>query len=106
MKSCGAHDHSNRICDRVFIEGGSLICSLRGSTIELWPPNNATWVQANSGVDAIYGLSLMLVFFFAPRGFSPGTPAFPAPQKPTFSNFNSIRNQADEEPLCGSASSK
>ena len=28
----------------------------------------------------------------APRGFSPGTPVFPAPQKPALPNFNSIRN--------------
>ena len=28
----------------------------------------------------------------APRGFSPGTPVFPSPQKPTFLNFNSIWN--------------
>ena len=31
----------------------------------------------------ICGLSL-LVLFSAPRGFSPGTPVFPSPQKPTF----------------------
>ena len=29
------------------------------------------------------GLSL-LVLYSAPRGFSPGTPVFPSPQKPTF----------------------
>ena len=40
------------------------------------------------------------------RGFSPGTPVFPPPQKLTFSNSNSTRNQADEEPLCGCATSK
>ena len=28
----------------------------------------------------------------APRGFSPGTPLFPSPQKPTFLNFNSVWN--------------
>ena len=28
----------------------------------------------------------------APRGFSPGTPVFPSPQKPTLPNSNSIRN--------------
>ena len=28
----------------------------------------------------------------APRGFSPGTPVFPSPQKPTLPNFNSIWN--------------
>ena len=37
-------------------------------------------------------LSLLLLLSFAPRGFSPGTPAFPCPsQKPTFSNSNSTR---------------
>ena len=44
------------------------------------------------GVDTICGLSLLLVLFFAPRGFSPGTPVFPSPQKPTLPNSNSIWN--------------
>ena len=35
------------------------------------------------GPGAICGLSL-LVLYSAPRGFSPGTPVFPSPQKPTF----------------------
>ena len=54
---------------------------------------------SNPGVDAICGLSLLLVLSLAPRGFSPGTPVFPSPQKPTFTNSNSTRNQVDEEPL-------
>ena len=57
-------------------------------------------------VDAICGLSLLLVLFLAPRGFSPGTPVLPSPQKPTFPNSNSTRNQVDEEPLCGCATCK
>ena len=52
------------------------------------------------------GLSLLFVLSFAPRGFSPGPPVFPSPQKPTFPNSNSTRNQVDEEPLCGFATSK
>ena len=44
------------------------------------------------GLDVICGLSLLLVLFSAPRGFSPGTPVFPSPQKPTFLNSNSIWN--------------
>ena len=49
----------------------------------------------------ICGLSLLLVLFSAPRGFSPGPPVFPSPQKPTFPNSNSIWNcQAlNHEPL-------
>ena len=33
---------------------------------------------------------LLLVLELAPRGFSPGTPVFRSPQKPTFPNPNSI----------------
>ena len=47
---------------------------------------------SNPGVDAICGLSLFLVLSFAPRGFSPGTPVFTSPQKPTLPNSNSIWN--------------
>ena len=47
---------------------------------------------SNPGVDAICGLSLLLVLSLAPRGFSPGTSVFPSPQKPTLPNSNSIRN--------------
>ena len=47
---------------------------------------------SNPGVDAICGLSLLLVLSLALRGFSPGTPVFPSPQKPTLSNSNSIWN--------------
>ena len=61
---------------------------------------------SNPGVDAICGLSLLLVLSFAPRGFSPGTPVFPSPPKPTFPNSNSTRSQVDEEPLCGCATCK
>ena len=61
---------------------------------------------SNPGVDAVCGLSLLLVLFLAPRGFSPGTPVFPSPQKPTFPNCNSTRNQVDEEALCGCATCK
>ena len=56
---------------------------------------------SNPGVDAMCGLSLLLVLSFALRGFSLGTPVFPSPRKPTFPNSNSIRNQVDKEPLCG-----
>ena len=47
---------------------------------------------SNPGVDAICGLSLLLVLSLVPRGFSPGTPVFPSPQKPTLPNPNSIWN--------------
>ena len=44
---------------------------------------------------------LLLVLSFAPRGFSPGTPVFPSPQKPAFPNSNLTGSQVDEEPVCG-----
>ena len=52
------------------------------------PPTNVSWVQFPGPVSC--GLSLLLVLFLAPRGFSLGTPVFPSPQKPIFPNFNSI----------------
>ena len=44
-------------------------------------------------VDAICGLSLLFGRYFALRG----SPVFPSPQKLTFPNFNSTRNQVDQE---------
>ena len=62
---------------------------------------------SNAGVDAIYGLTLLLaLFFMALRGFSPGTPVFPSPQKPAFPNSNFTRYQEDEERPSGYAASK
>ena len=71
-----------------------------------WRSGESTRLPPNPGIDAICGLSLLLVLSLAPRGFSPGTPVFPSPQKPTFPNSNSTRNQVDEEPLCGCATCK
>ena len=48
--------------------------------------------SSNPGVDAMCGLSLLFVLSFAARGFSPGTPVFPSPQKLTCPNSNSISN--------------
>ena len=53
-------------------------------------------------VDAICGLSLLLGRYFALRG----SPVFPSPQKPTFPNFDSTRNQVDQETLSVCATSK
>ena len=47
---------------------------------------------SNPDVDAICGLSLLLVLSLALRGFSLGTLVFPSPQKPTLPNSNSIWN--------------
>ena len=47
------------------------------------------------------GLNLWLVLSCAPS-----TPVSPSPQKPTFSNSNSTRNQVDEEPLSECTTSK
>ena len=61
---------------------------------------------SNPGADAIYKFSLLLVLSLASRGFSPGTPVFSSPQKPTFPNSNSTGNQVDEESPCGCDTSK
>ena len=61
----------NWVCDLV-VKGGA---EVRALTSHQCDPGS------NSGIDAIFGLS-WLVLSFAPRGFSPGTPVFPSPQKP------------------------
>ena len=47
----------------------------------------------NPGVDAICGLSLLLVLSFTLRGFFPVHLVFPSPQAPTLPNFNSFWNE-------------
>ena len=77
----------------------------RGGTVVRALASHQCGPGSNPSVEAICGLSL-LVLSLAQRDFSPGTPVFPIPQKPTFPNCNSIRNQVDEEPLCGCATCK
>ena len=82
----------------------------------IWGARDGTVVRAlaphqcgpgsNPGGDAICVLSLLLVLSFALRGFSLGTLVFSSPQKPTFPNCNATKNQVDEEPLCGCATSE
>ena len=64
----------------------------KGGAVVRAPASHQCGPGSNPGVDAICGLSLLLVLSLAPRGFSPGTPVFPSPQKPTFPNSNSIWN--------------
>ena len=45
------------------------------------PPANVAWTQRHMWVEFVVGSLL------AARGFSPGTPVFLSPQKPTFSKF-------------------
>ena len=53
----------------------------------MWPAGS------NPGIDAICGLSLLLVFSLAPRRFSPGTSIrFPPSSKTSTFNSNSICN--------------
>ena len=67
----------------VFAQGGAVVRALASHQCG---PGSTT------GVDAICRLSLLLVLSLAPRGFSPGSPVFPSPQKPTLPNSNSIWN--------------
>ena len=69
------------------------------------PPTIMAWVEILASTP-LCGLSLLLVLSFAPRGFSLGTSVFPSPQKLTFPNSNSTRNQVNEGQICGCATSK
>ena len=51
----------------------------------MWPG-----IYSRTPVIMICGLSLLLVLVFTLRGFCPGTPVFPSPQKPTLLNSNLI----------------
>ena len=42
---------------------------------------------STTGPGGICGFSLLLVLFLAPRGFSPGIPVFPFPQKTNIFKF-------------------
>ena len=85
---CELTQHSDQLGSR----GGAVVRALASHQCGL---------GSNPGIDAICGLSLLLVLSLVPRGFSPGTPVFSSP-----SNSNLTRNQVDEEPLCGCATSK
>ena len=74
---------------------------VRAPVSHLWPGFKSRRRRRHMWV-----LSLLLVLSLSPRGFSPGAPVFPSPQKPTFPNFSLTRNQVDEEPLYGCATSK
>ena len=69
------------------------------------PPNNVARVQIPASTPYVGGEFVVGSLPCFER-FSLNTPAFPCPQKPTFSNSNSTRNRIDKEPLCGCATSK
>ena len=73
---------------------------LQGS--KRWPRGESArlppmWPRSNPGIDAIRGLSLLLVLF-SERFFS-GYSGFPLSSKPTLPYSKSTRNQVGEEPL-------
>ena len=66
-----------------------------GAVVEYLPPMQASHKCGPGSIPGLgvkCGLSLLLVLVLAPRGFSPGSPVFSSPQKPTFPNSNSIWN--------------
>ena len=52
-----------------------------GAVVRALAASRRCGLSSNPGVDAMCGLvqSLLLVLYFAPRGFSSGTPVFPSP---------------------------
>ena len=64
----------------------------KGGTVVRALASHQCGLGSNPDVDAICGLSLLLVLSLSPRGFPPGTLVFPSPQKPTLSNSNLIWN--------------
>ena len=79
-----------------YFTGQYITFILKNNNWQWWEHSPPTTGQcgrgSNPGVDAICGLSLLLVLSLNLRGFSPGTPVFPSPQKPTLSKSSSIWN--------------
>ena len=69
------------------------------------PPNNVVRVQIPTSTPYV-GVEFVVDSLPCSERFSLNTPAFRCPQKPTFSNSNSTRNQIDKEPLCECTTSK
>ena len=105
MSCCGKTSSGVAKC-RLFSQDTSNFRGARDGAVVRVLASHQCGPGSNPSVDAICGLSLLLVLSFAPTGFSPGSPVFPSPQKPTFPNSNLIRNKVDEEQLCGCATSK
>jgi len=59
----------------------------RDSAVERALASHQCGLGLTPGPGVICRLSLLLVLVLAPRGFSPGTPVFPSPQKPTRVKF-------------------
>ena len=53
-------------------------------SVLLQRPCSGNLVQVVRNDECSSKATRLLVLYFAPRGFSPGTQAFPSPQKPTF----------------------
>ena len=84
-----------------------LSLEIRARVAQRWnhsPPTNVARVQIPAWT--LYVGWVCCWFSPLRRRFSPGTPVFPSPQKLTFPNSNSTRNQVDKEPLCGCATFK
>ena len=62
----------------------NLLLGSRGGAVVRALASHQCGPGSNPGVDAICGLSLLLVPSFAPRGFSPGTRVFPSPKNQHF----------------------
>ena len=94
MYSCGFNA-------RISIEVSSVIFHSSSSSREHrgqgWRSGESTrlppmWPEFDSRSRRHLCVEFVVGSFLAPRGFSPGTPVFPSPQKPTLPNSNSIWN--------------
>ena len=85
----------SHVCSTIESKASKFKGSRDGAVVEHSSPTQASHQcdpGSIPGLGVKCGLSLLLVLVLAPRGFSPGTPVFPSPQKPTFPNSNSIWN--------------
>ena len=86
-------------CSSLGARDGTVVRVLASHQSGPWPGFKSRR-QCHMWVEFVVGSLLCSKRFFS--GYS----SFSPPQKPTFPNSNSTRNQVDEEPLCGCATSK
>ena len=80
------------------------LCEFRENREQVWRSDESTRLLpmcpgSIPGLSVICGLSLLLILVLAPRYFSPGTPVFLSPQKPTFLNSSSTSRMSPNRAL-------
>ena len=82
-----------------------MVLGNKGDTVVRALASHQCGLGSNPCVESLRGLSLLLVLFYAPRGFFPDTPFSPLLRNQHF-QIPTRPGVVNEEPLCGCAITK